>query len=192
VAVPAIRSERLELVSFSPSVMRAVLDGDLARAGEELGAILPGDLRQRLGELFLIRLDEIDRDESVQPWVARAMVLTDELGVRRLVGSVGFHGPPNEDGRVEVGYHVEPGFRRRGFAKEAVRTLLDWAWREHGISKFRASVAPTNDASLAVISGLGFRQTGRQWDDVDGEELVFELDRPEAPPVPSAPPADAG
>ncbi|MFL5680814.1 MAG: GNAT family N-acetyltransferase [Chloroflexota bacterium] len=185
-AVPAIRTERLELVSFSPAVMRAVLDNDLAAAAEQLGATVPSDLRERLGELFLIRLDDIDRDASVQPWVARAMVLTDEQGVRRLVGSVGFHGPPNDDGRVEVGYHVEPEFRRRGFATEAVRALLDWAWREHSISRFRASVAPTNMASLAVVGGLGFRQTGRQWDDIDGEELVFELDRPDAAASPEA------
>src|SRR5215210_5312368 len=181
--VPAIRTERLELVSFSPEVMRAVLDGDLARASQELGATVPGDLRERLGELFLIRLDDIDRDASVQPWVARAIVLTDELGVRRLVGSVGFHGPPNDDGRVEVGYHVEPGFRRRGLATEAVRTLLEWAAAEPGIRRFRASVAPDNVASLGVIAALGFTQTGRQWDEIDGEELVFELDWPE-PDVP--------
>src|SRR3954453_5051180 len=110
------------------------------------------------------------------------MVLRDELGVRRLRRSDGFHGPPNDDGRVEGGYHVGPGVRRRGFATEAVRALLEWAWREHGISRYRASVAPTNVASLAVVAGLGFRQTGRQWDDIDGEELVFELDRPEIAP----------
>jgi hypothetical protein len=29
---------------------------------------------------------------------------------------------------------------------------------------------------LNLIGKLGFRQTGDQWDDVDGLELVFELD----------------
>ena len=179
--VPPIRSPRLELVAFSPAAMRAVLDRDYASAAADLGAAVPGDLRERLGDLFEMRLDDVARDPAVRPWIARAMILTDELGVRRLVGSVGFHGPPNEEGRAEVGYHVEPGFRRRGFATEAVRTLIDWAAREHGITRFRASVAPTNVASLAVVAGLGFRQTGRQWDEVDGEELVFELDLPGQP-----------
>lgn len=177
--VPTIRTERLELVVFSPAAMRAVLDRDLAAVEVELDAGVPRDLRERLGDLFLMRLDDVARDPGVLPWIARAMILTDELGVRRLVGSVGFHGPPNEDGLVEVGYHVEPGFRRRGFATEAVRTVIEWAAREHGIRRFRASITPTNAASLAVIAGLGFRQTGRQWDEVDGEELVFEMDWPE-------------
>lgn len=180
--VPTIRSERLELVAFSPTAMRAVLDRDLAAAEAELDAGLPGNLRERLGDLFEMRLHDVARDPGVRPWIARAMILTDELGVRRLVGSVGFHGPPNEDGLVEIGYHVEPGFRRRGFATEAVRTLLAWAAREHGTRRFRASIAPTNVASLAIVGGLGFRQTGRQWDEIDGEELVFELDWPEPKP----------
>jgi len=121
----AISSPRLALVSFSPRAMRAVLDGDFRTAEAEVGAAVPRGLRERLGELFERRLPEVDRDPAVLPWVARAMVLTDELGVRRVVGSVGFHGPPNEAGQVEIGYHVEPGFRRRGFATEAVRALLD-------------------------------------------------------------------
>ena len=172
----AIASPRLALVSFSPRAMRAVLDSDLATAEAELGAAVPRGLRERLGELFERRLPEVDRDPSVLPWVARAMVLSDEVGVRRVIGSVGFHGPPNEAGQVEIGYHVEPGFRRRGFATEAVRALLDWAAAEHGITRFRASVAPSNDRSLAVVGRLGFRQTGIRWDELDGEQLVFELD----------------
>jgi ribosomal-protein-alanine N-acetyltransferase len=29
------------------------------------------------------------------------------------VGRAGFHGPPDADGMVEVGYAVDPAFRRR-------------------------------------------------------------------------------
>jgi RimJ/RimL family protein N-acetyltransferase len=37
-----------------------------------------------------------------------------------------------------------------------------------------ASVSPENAPSLAVIRKLGFEQTGEQWDEEDGLELVFE------------------
>lgn len=174
-AVPAIRSPRLELVSFSRRAMRAVLDRDLPTAEAELGASVPRDLPDRLGELFELRLADVDRDPAALPWVARAMVLADNLGARRVIGSVGFHGPPDASGQVEIGYHVEPGFRRRGFATEAVRALIDWA-TEQDIRRFRASIAPSNKASLAVVRRFGFREAGRRWDSVDGEELVFELD----------------
>jgi ribosomal-protein-alanine N-acetyltransferase len=108
--------------------------------------------------------------------LGRAIVLVTEPGNRRVVGSVGFHGPPDVDGRAEIGYQIEPGSRRRGLALEAVRCLLDWAATEHGIRRFRASIAPDNVASLGLVNRLGFHPVSRRHDDVDGEELVFDLD----------------
>ena len=75
-----------------------------------------------------------------------------------------------------MGYRVDPAYRRIGVATEVVRALFDWAAREHGVTRFRASIAPDNVASLAIASRFGFRQVGEQMDDVDGLELVFELD----------------
>ena len=46
---------------------------------------------------------------TAQPWLGRAIVLTEPDGTRRIIGSAGFHAPPGPDGRVEVGYRVEPG-----------------------------------------------------------------------------------
>ncbi len=56
-----------------------------------------------------------------------------------------------------------------------MRALFDWAWAQ-GVDRFRASVSPDNVGSLAIIEGLGFHQSGVQIDDIDGVELVFELD----------------
>ena len=39
-----------------------------------------------------------------------------------VVGRAGFHGPPDAGGMVEVGYAVDPDFRRRG---NAIAALLD-------------------------------------------------------------------
>ena len=44
------------------------------------------------------------------------------------------------------------------------------------MTRFRASISPDNVASLAIASRFGFRHVGEQIDDVDGLELVFELD----------------
>jgi RimJ/RimL family protein N-acetyltransferase len=69
---------------------------------------------------------------------------------------------------------VFPPFRGRGIATEAVAALVEWARADRGIRRFVASVAPGNDASLAIVRKLGFVQTGEQWDEEDGLELVFE------------------
>jgi ribosomal-protein-alanine N-acetyltransferase len=174
-----IRTARLELSTFTVRAMRAALVSDLTTVEAELDAVVPADLRDRLGDLFAMRIDQATADPASLPWLARAMVMADPVtGLRRMVGSVGFHAVP--DGTppwAEVGYHVEPGDRRQGLATEAVRGLLDWA-EGLGIHRFRASVSPSNTASLATIAHFGFRQVGVQWDEIDGEELVFETDWP--------------
>jgi RimJ/RimL family protein N-acetyltransferase len=98
-----------------------------------------------------------------------------------MIGHIGFHGPrgvngPQKPGALEVGYTVFEPFRRRGYATEAVEAILEWAREEHGVRHFIASVGPGNVPSLALVRRLGFRETGTQWDDEDGEELVFELE----------------
>lgn len=102
----------------------------------------------------------------------RAIVLRDPA--RQFAGHIGFHVGPDAEGSVEVGYTVFPVFRGMGVATEATLGLIAWA-REQGVQKVIASIAPTNTPSLRVAEKLGFVQTGTQWDEEDGEELVFEL-----------------
>ena len=156
--------------------MRLLVERDLDASAAEIGASVPPDLPDRLGNFLQFRIADLEEDPTSQPWLGRAIVLTEPDGSRRIIGSAGFHAPPDRVGRVEIGYRVEPDHRRLGIASEVVRALFDWAAREHGVRKFRASVSPGNVASLAIIARLGFRQTGVQMDDIDGEELVFELD----------------
>ncbi len=176
--VPPIRSRRLDLVSMPPSFMAAVLDGRRGDAADMLGAPLPGGWPEEGGEGFLHRrLDQMRRDPESQAWLVRALVLRSES---LMVGHAGFHGPPGANGpekadAVEFGYTVFPAFRGRGYATEAASALMTWA-EEQGIRHFVASVAPVNEPSLAIVHKLGFVQTGEQWDEVDGLELVFELE----------------
>ena len=174
--VPPIRTARVELVSMSMPFMLKLLARDLDGAAAEIGASVHAELPDQLDNFLQFRIVDLEVDPDAQPWLGRAIVMTGPDGARRIIGTAGFHSPPDAEGRVEVGYRVEPAWRRQGIATEVVRALFDWAAREHGVHRFRASVSPDNVPSLAIVRGLGFRQTGVQIDDVDGKELVFELD----------------
>ena len=159
--------------------MRALVAHDLAVASAELGVEVSEEMTEDLVNFARYRLAQMEADPSIQPWLARAMVRTEPDGRRSAIGTLGFHGPPDERNVVEVGYRVEAPYRRQGYTSEAVRGLFDWAYREHGIRRFRASISPTNAASLNLAAGFGFRQVGEQMDEIDGLELVFETDWPQ-------------
>jgi [ribosomal protein S5]-alanine N-acetyltransferase len=97
----------------------------------------------------------------------------------KTVGHAGFHGPPDAAGMVEVGYSVDPAWRRQGYATAMVRELLQRAAGEPGVRTVRATISPDNIASLGTIAGFGFAGNGEQWDEEDGRELIF--DRPAQP-----------
>jgi [ribosomal protein S5]-alanine N-acetyltransferase len=175
--VKPIHTNRLALVPLSPAFLDALLGGRRGDAETALGLELPTDWPDRHDLGFLeLRRNQARADPAREEWLPRAIALE-----RRMIGHIGFHGPPGvngpeKPGALEVGYTVFEPFRRQGYAMEAVVGILEWARAEHGVRHFVASVGPWNEPSLALVRRLGFRQTGTQWDDEDGEELVFELE----------------
>jgi ribosomal-protein-alanine N-acetyltransferase len=175
-----IHAPRLDLVIMSPALMRALLTADWAEAGRLLGTGIPGEWRGDYWQWLGQRPDQAEHDPSVMPWMPRALLLRkdDESGrhAATVVGDAGFHGPPDADGRVEIGYMVVSGHRRHGYAEEAVRALMGWAAAEQGITRFRASISPQNTPSLNLIRKLGFVQVGTQRHEIRGQELIFHHD----------------
>ena len=169
--VPAIESARLRLVSVGREVIESLLAGRRDEAQSLLGFALPPSWPEEERWLLQLRLAQLKEDPDALPWLLRALVLRRR---NEGIGHINFHGPPHE-GKVEIGYTVEPAYRRKGYAEEAVRAMFGWA-REQGVRRFIASVSPDNEPSLSLIRKLGFKPTGVQWDEEDGEELVFELD----------------
>lgn len=156
--------------------MACLAGGDRAGAEAALGLTLPAGWPEPsdLGWLTY-RKRQMEKDSGVRPWLMRAAVVRSEPG--QMIGHMGFHGRP-VGGKAEIGYEISQPHRRRGYAIEAVKALIEWARREHGVQGFIASVSPGNVASRGLICKLGFERTGQQWDDEDGLELVFQLTAP--------------
>jgi RimJ/RimL family protein N-acetyltransferase len=157
-------------------LLDALIACDRAAAGRLAGYRIPADF-PNAGALKLLRYrrDQIASSPSWVPWSLRAIVLRDAA---TMIGFVNFHGPPGVNdtatpGAVELGWTVFPRHRKKGYATETARALIDWAASEHGIRRFVSSTTPDNEASLRVHQKLGFARTGQV---VDGE-IIFELRR---------------
>jgi ribosomal-protein-alanine N-acetyltransferase len=155
------------------TLLDAFVDGDPTRAGELVDYSVPGGFPGTAAEVLEIRRIQLAADPARLPWSVRAMVRRND---RVMVGFVNFHGPPGVNdieaaGAAELGWTVFPEHRRRGYATETARRLMDWARQEHGVTRFISSTTPDNAPSLRVHEKLGFRRTGQV---VDGE-IIFEL-----------------
>jgi len=154
-------------------LLDAFVDGNAMRVRELIDYSVPADFPGSAAEVLEIRRIQLAADPAWAPWSVRAIVRRDG---RVMVGFVNFHGPPGTNdieaaGAAELGWTVFPEHRRRGYATETARRLMDWAREEHGVRRFISSTTPNNAPSLRVHEKLGFRRTGRV---VDGE-IIFEL-----------------
>ncbi|MFJ9867295.1 GNAT family N-acetyltransferase [Streptomyces sp. NPDC101165] len=74
----------------------------------------------------------------------------------RAIGGMGFHGVPDEEGRVEVGYDLVEGARGQGYATEALRMLTEWALARDDVDTVFATIEGDNLPSQRVVSRAGF------------------------------------
>jgi ribosomal-protein-alanine N-acetyltransferase len=169
----AVRSDRLDLLAMTVELMEALQRGDRESAQQMIGYRIPADWPQGMESVLRFRIAIARAQPETLPLLLRAMVL--RTGPEVVVGRIGFHGPPDETGMLEIGYEVFPAFRRQGYAREAVVAMFGWAQRDPAVLRFRASVSPDNLASRSLVTGLGFIEVGTQWDEEDGEETIFEM-----------------
>jgi [ribosomal protein S5]-alanine N-acetyltransferase len=98
-----------------------------------------------------------------------------------MVGHTSFHHKAPDpdlaiyaDVAAELGYTIESAYRRRGYATESARAMMQWAHTTHGVETFILSISPENTASLKLAESLHFHKIAERMDDVDGLELVFK------------------
>lgn len=158
-------------------VVEAVLRGDRAGAEAAAGADLPDAWPndELIARAFHPSLDAIRADPARRLWGDTLLLSRDPRP--RVIGSVIFHGRPDEDGVAEVGYGVEDASQGQGYATEGTRACVEWALAQPGVRAVTATTFPWHRASLRVIEKLGMRPIGSREHEVLGELLVYRLER---------------
>jgi len=77
-----------------------------------------------------------------------------------------------------VGYAVYPEHEGFGFATEAVRAMVAWAFRQPGVREVRALAPVWNTPALRVAENVGMRPVASDEDDDVGEVLVYAITAP--------------
>jgi RimJ/RimL family protein N-acetyltransferase len=127
---------------------------------------------------------------GTEAWIGRQLERyeTDGYGLwvaerRSDGGFVGTIGPALQEvegeRHVEIGWHVRPGLKGRGYAPEAGAAVRDWAFATLDIDHVISLILPENTPSARVAEKLGMRV----WKEADFKGLVhrvYRIDRDDA------------
>ena len=102
-----------------------------------------------IGYRLLLGAGQADPDTS--PWWMYHVVRAGTV-----VGNIGFHGPPDDHGSVEIGYDMVESLWGQGIATRACAAIVAVA-RESGAADVVAGTDPDNHASQRVLINNGFR-----------------------------------
>ena len=155
-----IQTNRLRLVLETP-------EATLAR----IEALSPADK----AEVSPVWLARVRASTGSDPWTQGFSMLCRASGAT--IGSCGYKGPPDPEGVVEIAYGVNPEYQGRGYATEAARGLVDFAFGSGRVNVVRAHTRPQNGASTRVLTKCGFERAGEVVDPEDGLVCRWELQR---------------
>ena len=89
-----------------------------------------------------------------------------------MIGDIGFKGKPDSEKTVEIGYGIQPSAQNKGYAAEAVKEIIKWAFTFENVNKIIAECHDENIASIKVLEKLHMRKTGSE-----NNMLKWELEK---------------
>ena len=172
----AIRTDRLRLTPLDAAAVDALVAGDAERLRSLTGFRFPhAPAPPYMAEALPDVRERLRQYPEEAPWwnwlIARA-----DTG--EAIGAVALGGPPDSGGAVLVGYAVYPEHEGHGFATEAVRAMIAWAFAQPRVREVRALAPVWNTPALRVAENVGMRPVASDEDDDVGEVLVYAIAAP--------------
>ena len=153
-----LETTHLLFIPFSLELKKAVLT-DKAKVAELLGVSVPEQWPQEdFADALPFFIEQMEKDPLHTIWDGIIVHKVD----KSVIGGMGFHGPPDEAGVVEIGYDIIPEYRRHGYATEMAQCLIAWAFQQPAINVVTAECFDDNIGSIKVLENVGMKRIGHE------------------------------
>jgi len=164
--VELLETPRLKLLPFTLELKKVTLF-ERDRLPEMLGVAVPdawpgADMLEALPHF----IEAMEQDSLGRVWDGIILHKAERVAI----GGIGFHGPPDEAGMVEIGYNIIPAYEGQGYATEMARRVIDWAFQTPGIERITAQCLDDNIGSIRVLEKVGMHRLPPE-----GQMLKWEL-----------------
>lgn len=124
---------------------------------EQMEAFIAAEQEPELQAAYREMLEGCLRHSGQWEWYAVWMV---ESKDGEHLGDLCFKGL-NPDGTAEIGYGILEAYRGQGYAAEAVRAALDWAFGHPEVRAVEAETEAENKPSQRVLAKCAFTASGK-------------------------------
>jgi ribosomal-protein-alanine N-acetyltransferase len=192
--VPPLETLRLVIRPFCAADLQALhhlLDVELVEADFGTDGVMTLHEREEWLQWSIVNYEQLARLYQ-PPYGDRAIVLRE---TDQLIGACGFvpsFGPFGQLADPEASryspafglfYAVSPSYQRQGYAVEAVRALIDYAFQQLHLQRVVATTTYNNAASIRVMQKLGMTIERNPLPDPSWFQVVGVLENPSRPAV---------
>lgn len=153
-----LKTDRLQLIPITVDLAQMLMKNSLAfyyKYQLPWNKNWPHDGLKALLPIYAEKLESDENQLGFGPWV---MI---DIDGEHVVGDIGFKGIPDEEGTIEIGFHVVASERNAGYATEAVGNMCEWAFTQPGVKGIEAQCDKANISSQKVLINNGFTHAGR-------------------------------
>lgn len=144
-------TKSIQLVKWNLDHLKALHQSKDA-LGDLLQVSVPNAGWPHFPEAFALPTNEAKTERLNSEWGGYFFINPQE---KALVGSGGFHGEPDAEGDVEIGYEIASEYHNRGYGTQAARALMDLAFEHIGVRSVSATTLAEINASNGLLQKVG-------------------------------------
>jgi RimJ/RimL family protein N-acetyltransferase len=114
-------------------------------------SLMDKEARDAMQNDLLPGLKDPDKDPSFY-----TMWIVIEKIKKAIIGGICFHGEPDKNGEVEIGYGIDADNRNQGYMTETIDGIIKWIRNNKKVRIIRAETDITNISSVRVLEKNGF------------------------------------
>ena len=162
-----IDTNRLTLIPMTLEMTKSLINGssqEVEKLGIKCDKYWPTEDTMDILPIINNSLEKNKVPSGFETW----MIV--DKSTKRVIGDIGFHGIPNENGEVEVGFGLVENKRGKGFGYESLNAIMDWLNLQESVRIIKAECLISNKPSARILEKSGFKEINR-----DSELIYWEF-----------------